>query len=38
MVMDMWHDDLDIVMRKPDFVDEGSTGDSELRVPGVTVN
>jgi hypothetical protein len=39
MVMDMWHDDLDIVMRKPDFIEQGSDGDVEETVlPPVIVN
>ena len=37
MVMDMWHDDLDIVMRRPDFVEQASAGDVAEGVQ-VTVN
>ena len=32
MVMDMWHDDLDIFMRKPGFVEQSTDGDVEETV------
>lgn len=39
MVMDMWHDDLDIVMRKPDFVKQSSTdGVQETALVSATVH
>jgi hypothetical protein len=37
MVMDMWHDDLDLVRRKPAFLTEGSAGEGE-DAAAVTVN
>jgi len=36
-VMDMWHDDLDLVRRKPEFLQASSAGEEEV-VPAVTVN
>ncbi len=37
MVMDMWHDDLDLVRRKPEFPLESSADEREVTA-AVTVN
>ena len=37
MAMDMWHDDLDLVRRKPEFVHESGVGEDE-DVAAVTVH